>query len=343
MNEEQYNFQIEQTNNSPEVQPQEKAEQERPLYIEAADALLSYLSKKEGVQEKVREVSNQIQTLVEGIKGVREKLGLSGEVEDAPSIDALKEKQQNLIHEQVEVSANYPGDWTTLLMERMLDPITKQKFVETRTQAMQNMKLGEAPPKSEDGLNYAKEKEYQAHYQKQIDEYDANVHKIFNKTHIGESSEYNKQPHNLGKGEIGFEGAIFTDGEKRDGTELTTREKNIIESHEKGHGLRDFVSEDGRDFRQSIDFEVIRAKDAQTGVREIGYLREPDEIAERMAQLKNYFGMKAKEIFTKEHLEYAKQKYIKDIGLDNNMTTFFEAITKHTIDKFIETINRYPL
>ena len=343
MNQEGNNFNnIEETVASPEVQVQNTLEQENQIPLESIDALVVYESKKEEVQEKIVEVSGRIDILVEKLKEVRESLNLPHN-ENAPSIDELRGEQDNLKQEQIKVSANYPGDWTLLLRDRMLDPITKDKFIETRTAALPNMKPGEVPPKPTDGISLVKEKTYQVYYQDQIDKYEVNVSKIFDRTHIGESAEHDKQEHNLGKGEIGSEGIIFVDGTKLDGTSLSVRQKNIIESHEKGHGLRDFVSEDIRDFTQSIDLDVIRKKDQETGRREIGYLRQSEEIAERMAQLKNYFGLKAGDEFTKEHFEYAKQHYVKDIDLDNNMTTFFDAVTEHTIDKFIETINRYPL
>lgn len=147
----------------------------------------------------------------------------------------------------------------------------------------------------------------------------------------------------MGKGEIGFEGAVFSDAQRLDGRELSNRDKNIIESHEKGHGLRDFVSNDASDFRQSIDLDIIRQNDFETGTRQIGYLRVAEEIAERMAQLKNYFGMKAGDTFTKDHLKYAISHYVDDVDLDNNMTVFLKAVTERTVGKFINTINKYPL
>lgn len=330
---------------NPEVIIQPDQVIEKPKVLEAPDdpeAVTEYQARNSEVQEQIEETQKNKEELKNQIQEVRNNLGLPEE-ESTPSIDTLNSKLETLRIKQIEASANYPGDWTLLLRDRMLDPINKEKFIATRTDAMPNMKPGEAPSKPTDGISLIREKEYQGYYQKQIDEYDTNINRIFDRTYIGKSSKYDKQPHNLGKGEIGFEGAIFTDGEKRDGTNLSNREKNIIESHEKGHGLRDFVSEDRRDFTQSIDLEVIRKKESETGIRESGYMKQADEIAERMAQLKNYFGFKAGDIFTKEHLEYAKQHYVKNIGLDNNMTTFFDAITDNTIDTFLQTINKYPL
>lgn len=342
MNQEQNNFNIEETITSPEIQAQNIIEQEQQAPLESIDVLAVYESKKEEVQGKLAEVSSRIKTLVEKLKEVRQSLNLSNN-ENAPSVDELKGEQESLIQEQIKVSSNYPGDWTLLLRERMLDSITKEKFIETRTATLPNMKPGEAPTAEAGTFDYVKKEAYQGYYQNQINEYDQNVERIFASTGSGSASYYNKQPHNLGKGKIGTEGAVFMDAIKRDGTSLSVREKNIIEAHEKGHGLRDFVSEDRRDFRQSLDLEVIRQNDRKTGEKDIGYLGEADEIAERMAQLKNYFGLKAEDVFTKNHLEYAKQHYVQDIALDNNMTLFFSAITEHTLHKFLETINKYPL
>lgn len=70
---------------------------------------------------------------------------------------------------------------------------------------------------------------------------------------------------------------------------------------------------------------------------------KPDELAERMAQLKNYFGFKGNEMFTRQHLAYAKDHYINDGGVNNSMDIFLSLITPETEDKFLETINTYPL
>ena len=340
MKEAENNFYLETQNPTPEITSEQSIHKEN-FQHELDDTILAYETKKEEVKKKIVEISSSIQALTQELREVCQRLGIEAQDETVPSLDNLRKKEVALRQEQIQVSANYPGDWTLLLRERMLDPVSKEKFIQTRTETIQHMKPGNIP--KNDGLSLIKPENYQTYYQTQIDEYDKNVKRIFDSTDVRESSEFGKTPEKLGKGEIGFEGAVFADARKSDGSQLSNREKNIIEAHEKGHGIRDFVSEDQRDFRQSIDFEVIRQKDKETGRREIGYLRQTEEIAERMAQLKNYFGFKAGDLFTKEHLEYAKQHYIQDIGLDNNMTTFFAAITEHTVDKFIETINKYPL
>ena len=151
----------------------------------------------------------------------------------------------------------------------------------------------------------------------------------------------------------------------------STKQKSIILAHEKGHLMRQFPGgvEGEAYFREMFgkafdmnninftkqDFEDALAHRKQekqiTGyglededytydrMREstIGYLSSPEEIVERMGQLKNYFGFKGDEEFTQEHLDYARGQYIKDTGLDNNMRHFFEGITDD--QEFLPLIN----
>jgi hypothetical protein len=56
------------------------------------------------------------------------------------------------------------------------------------------------------------------------------------------------------------------------------------------------------------------------------YLSRPAELTERMSQIKNYLGFRGDEEFTQENLDYARQYYIEETGIDNNMRQFFEAI-----------------
>jgi len=57
-----------------------------------------------------------------------------------------------------------------------------------------------------------------------------------------------------------------------------------------------------------------------------------------MSQLKNYFGMKPKEIFTKAHLDYARKHYAQEEH-DNMMTEFFMMITPEKEKRFLEVMN----
>ena len=131
----------------------------------------------------------------------------------------------------------------------------------------------------------------------------------------------------------------------QDGIEIALKdvppEKRIallsaVEAHEKGHLIRYFKDEPGTSFFADY-FQQGFTLDRKTA--DFLYLFNPLEIAERMAQLKNYFGMKGAEEFTSTHLKYAKEHYIFDTYLDNNMSLFFNAITAESEKDFLRIIN----
>ncbi len=137
--------------------------------------------------------------------------------------------------------------------------------------------------------------------------------------------------------------------------------QSITESHEKGHFIRVFGDRYFREYfcsgfdknifpyttemvlkysKKHLMVDSINEDHVRNYIREgKRYLFTGHEIAERMSQLKAYFGMKGNEKFTLEHLAYAREHYISNTGFDNNMTEFFSAITKDTEARFIEIIN----
>lgn len=153
------------------------------------------------------------------------------------------------------------------------------------------------------------------------------------------------------------------------GKKATTKQLSIIEAHEKGHRIRRFHTlteklRKGFDMSKAVytnemyeySKKKLKNKDEEyvDAEREITYeeskeeflehyLFSGDELAERMSQLKNYFGFSASEVFTKEHLDYARQHYIEDTKMDNSMSLFFQAITPETEDAFLEIINKYGI
>jgi hypothetical protein len=139
----------------------------------------------------------------------------------------------------------------------------------------------------------------------------------------------------------------------------TTEQLSMIEAHEKGHSIRTYdhltekwqdafdisnmeiTAEDIEHLRTFGSISATDERDVRTQVDDClrHYLFSADEIAERMSQLKNYYGFAHDEVFTKEHLEYARSHYVQDLGIDNHMTLFFKAITPKTEDRFLEIIN----
>ncbi len=144
--------------------------------------------------------------------------------------------------------------------------------------------------------------------------------------------------------------------------EYGVKQKNYTEAHEKGHTVRKLRSTVARVYiNTGFDFNNVRlSKDRLNSLRAhyaalgedvsaatdeelrdsvIEYLENPMELIERMSQLKNYFGILGTEPFTKEHLVYARDRYIPDTGMDNHMVEFLQAITPQTEDKFLAIIN----
>jgi hypothetical protein len=151
----------------------------------------------------------------------------------------------------------------------------------------------------------------------------------------------------------------------------TSKQKSIALAHEKGHIIRQLP--DGNDpfdehdfykevFGKVFDFNQIvitnknveefnqnrrQELDPSTDLKDVDenhvrmsairYLSRPVEIIERLGQLKNYFGMRGDEKFTQAHLDYARSHYVNDTGLDNSMTHFFDAI-KNDVE-FLNLIN----
>lgn len=329
----------------PEQAEQPKEILEKSLEIpNDPEAVLAYEKVNQEIDNNINTKEQELKDLSGRISEIYKNLGIetsNTQQESIPSLLQLQNELKELSLKKIEGSANYPGDWTLLLQERMLDPVTKEKFIKARESAMIEMKTGE--PEILD-----KPKQFSQHYQEQINKYDKNVAHIFNETQIGEASEFGKTPDRLGMGNIGEQGAVFNNASHEEKV-LNQRQKNIIEAHEKGHGLRDFTSPiDRKDFTNSLDINELRKEEEKLkvenqNIRFVNYLSTAEEIAERMAQLKNYFGFHADDVFTKEHLQYAKEHYVKDTKLDNNMTTFFKAVTPETEVTFLETINKYPL
>jgi hypothetical protein len=60
-----------------------------------------YISKNESIKQELAEVSVAIQTLAGQLREVRQKLGLESSGDGAPSIDALRQREQNLKQEKI--------------------------------------------------------------------------------------------------------------------------------------------------------------------------------------------------------------------------------------------------
>jgi hypothetical protein len=158
------------------------------------------------------------------------------------------------------------------------------------------------------------------------------------------------------------------------GRKHTWRERHITEAHEKGHVIRwDYSVKRlvwsnaaarlepryclSGHFSPAFDFSRVRFSEEECEKRRkcgtlfcgktdheiwrtlVSYLSGPHELAERMSQLKNYFGFGGNEIFTAKHLSYVRKYYVKDTGYDNMMTQFFQSVSPERENAFLALIN----
>lgn len=303
--------------------------------------------------EEITSYEESLSTLRDKLKEVEGAISMTHNDEAIASrfsedqMNELLNNRERLQQEILTASANYPGDWTLLFRDRMLDPTTKERFIAQRTEAMSGMLSGQP------GTFERRPREYQSHYQAQIDNYDTRVEEIFNRTNIGTAAEYGKSPRNLGQSGIDQPGTIFTDAEFQ-GKPLSSRQLNIVEAHEKGHGFRDYTSQlDSAEIKSVIDGEALFELTSEHRLKESRgekegrfrsiYVERPDEIIERMAQFKNYFGMRANDTFEKKHLDHIRNHYISDTGLDNGITDLLRCVTPKTEAAFLKVINKYPI
>lgn len=145
---------------------------------------------------------------------------------------------------------------------------------------------------------------------------------------------------------------------------LSSRAMNMVEAHEKGHFMRPYRGQsmnaqfasvfepeaaeaESREFYPKVAAYAVAQGFEQEKIHSFEkwkenyypYLFSAREVAERMSQLKNYFGTVGDERFTKEQLDYARTHYVEDIGLDNGMSIFFAAITPEKEAAFLTLIN----
>lgn len=283
---------------------------------------LPEVSAAENQNEEKKPLSDaEVDELIVRAKAHREDVDKLAKIKKELGIDAYATTE--------EIKGNYDGDWTMLLKERMSSSEIREKFIVSLAN-----QLADAPDEYERRSVLDKDINTKKYYYDQIRSYDENLEKAFSYTTYIPAGEANHLASALGTDQEN--GTIFTDA-AIEGRPLTDKEKNEIEAHEKGHVLRSFKG-NKQAILASFDFSKI-----PEGTKRPQYVMSPDELAERMAQLKNYFGFKGNEIFTRQHLSYAKENYLKDGGINNSMDVFFSLITHDTEDKFLETINTYPL
>ncbi len=262
-----------------------------------------------------------------------------------------------------EIKGNFEGNDTLLFYDRLKNPKIKKQLVDLIFEH-ENDRSPMVPDYVDEFGNVIKAEPNPPapKTREQIEqELDQNIEKVFSVTAIDQNP---KGTSDSGAIEINGEWipsgtvALFSKHFET-GEPWTPKQLSIIEAHEKGHGVRLLHMGENlaSKIRSGLDFSKIKIDDRMISIwREVGkaraemsndnvreeildYFSQPHEIMERMAQLKNYFGMKGDERFTKRHLDYAKQHYLEDTGMGIQMAPFLEAITPETQDNFLLLIN----
>lgn len=233
--------------------------------------------------------------------------------------------------------ANFQGDWMLLQQQRMSSTDFRDKFNQFLGQHAPSLNEGEPGP-------FDKPTQFQAHYERQSVDLELNTSHVYAAVRYGKAMVGNGNPPSaLGHGSIGEQGTIYSDGITGSGNPLTDRQKNIVAAHEAYHGMVDAQGSAVAEVRSGFDMSAYDELVDNGAIHRPSYLRNPDELLARMAQLKNYYGMSAGESFTAEHLDYARGHYVEDTGLDNGMSVFFAMVTPNTDDLFLHLMNKLPV
>ncbi len=270
--------------------------------------------------------------------------------------------------------ANFKGNYSELLFSRMQNPVIKKQLLDLKEANEQWM--AEHPPMKRvskvdpvtgnfmigdseevpDVYNPKSRKELEDDLDESLKKQTA-VTRISSDISYGESlsevTNYNEWD------ESNARSRDVKMGIKRDSisplTENEIRNRSNMEAHEKGHVFRHLAPSQYLRDKFSLAFDPSKLdvekhlshklvhmskKEAVEGVNKYLFdFSRPEELIERMSQLKGYFGMKGDEKFTPQHLEYAREYYLKD-GMDNNnMQLFFDVITPKTEFAFLKLIN----
>ncbi len=262
------------------------------------------------------------------------------------------ENSQEHQEKSIEEQANYEGNHSLLLFERLQNPDVFNKLVNDIYEDRTSVDFS-----SYDYINpeYVQSLERDEYFVKQDikTELQQALDTTSKSTEIG-FSEYGYLKSNKGASGTGY--IEICNNKLGNQFNETTLSKNITEAHEKGHTLRNYNlgSVFTKELQSIFDFDkFLFSEETIEDIRKINniegskeeiessyreYLAYPWEIVERMSQVKNYFGMVGNEKFTQEHLDYVRENYVKDTGhYASQIQPFFDSISDD--EKFIEKMN----
>lgn len=264
-------------------------------------------------------------------------------LEEARSIEAERAMPApEVVAATVEKMANFSGNWMNLQKERMESASFRTKFARFKLDHIDADAVDDTDP-------MARIKNQPSQARRQVETYDDILVDVHSHVIYGNADQVlpGTKPTILGRGKLGGPGTVLRDAVSPEGEALSDRQKDIIAAHEAFHGVvsADSVSEKtvlaGFDLVEHNNIIEDRRKNGQTG--RSNYFRNADELMARMAQLKNYYGMKDDEPFSAQHLAYAREHYVGDTGLDNSIGMMFRMVTPETEPVFLANMDRLPV
>ena len=276
-------------------------------------------------------------------------------------------EKEKLLHE-IKEKANYQGNYSELFLERLNNLDFKDKLVNMLYDSKVSFdSIYKSYDFTEDKPRPLSRKENYFEHKKGINlinkdsilkELNERIDNVFSKTSIEFNSRDSVAKRGSSEIVVGFLNPECFYSEKQ----MSSLQKNIVEAHEQGHIIRDLslTHKFSKKILSGFDFSNMKLPIYMiNGLRDFylkdnlsdgeiiniqkEYFENPNEIIERMAQLRNYFGMKYNEVFTKEHLDYVRENYSKDTGFYLQIQPFLQAITPQTEKKFLELINELPI
>lgn len=275
----------------------------------------------------------------------------------------MKENFNEFKNKRIEETANYEGNDTLLLFERLNNKEIKDQLIDTYIRYYATQDERKTPKEYQKYIETEDQKIFKTREEINQD-IEKKIALSFSQTNI--SYDQSNKMGCLETADVFGCGTIYLQSINPETNEkYSEKQRSIAEAHEKGHSLR-YFNNPGELFESEVlkafDFSKIETEkyleeiktmrdknskffsDEKILLNFMEYHKSPMEIFERMSQLKNYFGMSGNENFTKDHLDYAKKNYIKDTGVPEiQIKIFLDAITPETEKYFLNIINTWGI
>ena len=219
----------------------------------------------------------------------------------------------------------YGENQVQVQQSRLLNPEIKAKFFEHQAPLVE-------PDFSKKGLFESKFVKIPKDYGNRItpENYEDFVKNVHGSTDYGIAEPTGFRPGNLGLGNYGKPGMVFSDAP------LNNLGKDIINAHEKNHGM--FSGTVSKEQKNNL----LKPFGTNKPIPKYGTSEQADEVLARMGQFKNAVGIGDNQTFTLGHLNLIRKNYAKSF-LDNGITEMLAKIKPGSLGEkeFLKNMNKY--